>query len=158
MNPNLQLHGVFVRRINLDTNALPQEIGNVAQRKFEFKMNLRNDWRPLGGINEYAATMTLTLSATVDGREVEVGEFVLEVAATLENFDEVGKQQVLNYFLPNQALPYLRELVSNMTGRTGFPQVVLPALLFQPTAPDTQQPALEGTPPAIEGAKTTLLH
>ncbi|VTU41658.1 MULTISPECIES: protein-export chaperone SecB [unclassified Variovorax] len=140
--PTLNLHAILTRTSRLETKKLPQE----AVGKFEFDVNIANTWRALAEKNRYAASVALTLKGRVEGAEVLTGEYVVEGIVEIVDHDEASKQHILAIWVPNQLVPYIRELLSSSTSRSGFPTILLPPVVFQPPTIIPERAMLPGSP------------
>lgn len=126
-NRSINIVGFYARTNNFQTVCLAQE----APGEFEYKVSVRVSGRELNEKNQFVVALELTLNGRAGGVEVAQGEFKVEVLAEVEGYAEREQHEILNTFLPNQAVPYLRELVSNATSRTGFPAFVLPPFVMK---------------------------
>lgn len=78
----------------------------------------------------YEVTLTLTAEAKLD----EDSAFLCEVQQSglflLKGLNEEELKQVLGSFCPTQLFPYAREVISDLVGKGGFPQVFLQPINF----------------------------
>ena len=140
--PTLALHAVLTRAAHLDTKLLPHEV----QGRFEFDMRISHAWRALSLKDHFGVSLTLQLKARVGSAEVLEGAFTLEAVVEITHHDEATRQGLLEVFFPNQVMPYMRELVSSATARSGFPTLVLAPLFVQPPVVASEPPLLAGGP------------
>lgn len=76
----------------------------------------------------------VTLTLTAEAKLEEESAFLCEVQQSglflLKGLDENELKHVLGSFCPTQLFPYAREVISDLVGKGGFPQVFLQPINF----------------------------
>lgn len=142
----LNLVAVFTRQAHLTTNRHPWELSDAGRTEtVNADVQISASHRHIAG-DRYEVTLSAKLVATGGGDTLYTGDFAQCLVADITSFAEHERANILAYFLPNQLVPYLRELISSSTQRTGYAPFVVPALLFQPQPVAETQTALPGAP------------
>jgi len=96
------------------------------------------------GVFEVAVTVTVT--AKVEGEKtmflVEAGQAGV---FTLRNIPQTDLEPILGITCPNILFPYVREVVSDLVSRAGFPPVILSPVNFEAMYAQNHAQADEGT-------------
>lgn len=91
----------------------------------------------------FEAVVTVTVTSKLEDKTV----FLVEVAQAgifqIRNIPEEGLEVVLGVTCPNILFPYLRETVSDMVTRAGFPPVLLNPINFEALFAQRKQQAAE---------------
>lgn len=95
----------------------------------EVNIQVANNARQLGeGVFETALTITAT--ATHNEETIYLAEVQYAGIFTVVGFDEANTQHILGSYCPNLLQPYIRETVSDLVMKGGFPQLVLQSINF----------------------------
>ncbi|WP_435103098.1 protein-export chaperone SecB [Arhodomonas sp. AD133] len=101
----------------------------------------RSEWRPEANVeldtqhrevgeNTYEVVIRLTVTAKIDGKSAYLCEVQQAGVFTLAGFDDETRDRLLGSFCPGTLFPYAREAVSDLTGKGGFPPMVLAPVNF----------------------------
>lgn len=100
-----------------------------------------------GAVDEgvYEVVVTVTVTAKVEGEKtmflVEAGQAGV---FTLRNIPQEDIEPILGISCPNILFPYVREAVSDMVSRAGFPPVILSPVNFEAMYAQNHAQADEG--------------
>ncbi len=100
-----------------------------------------------GAVDEgiYEVVVTVTVTAKVEGEKtmflVEAGQAGV---FTLRNIPQDDLEPILGISCPNILFPYVREAVSDMVSRAGFPPVILSPVNFEAMYAQNHAQADEG--------------
>ena len=102
--------------------------------QYAINIGLDHGHRPLeSDADHYIIEASVDITATEEsGRELLRASVAMEFVALVQNVADEEKAQILDIYLPTQALPYLRSALSNLTAASGYPQIVLPPLAIRP--------------------------
>lgn len=119
---------IYLKDLSLENPNAPQVFGERDAPKID--LSLRNDASELEpGVYEVVLTCTITAKA----RERTV--FLVEAAQAgifqLQNFPKEQLDHALNVFCGTVLFPYLRETVSSVVARGGFPPFVMNHVSFE---------------------------
>ena len=101
----------------------------------------RDDWKPevnvqvgnnAARLNDgvYETALTITVTATADDKTIYLAEVQYAGVFTITGFDDAQTQKLVGAYCPNLLFPYIRETVSDMVMKGGFPQMVLQPINF----------------------------
>lgn len=100
-----------------------------------------------GSVDEgiYEVVVTVTVTAKVEGEKtmflVEAGQAGV---FTLRNIPQSDMEPILGITCPNILFPYVREVVSDLVSRAGFPPVILSPVNFEAMYAQNHAQADEG--------------
>jgi len=99
--------------------------------------------------SKFEVTVTGTITAKVDGDEATAFLAEIQVAGifVITGLTETEITPILGSYCPSILFPYLREMVSDLSVRGGFPQIVLAPVNFDALYASRQA---EGSAPALE--------
>lgn len=152
---SFQIEKIYVKDISLEIPNGPQAFMQQAQPQLEVQIDT--------GSNQFAeayyeATVSATVTAKVGERTLFLAEAVQAGIFQMRNVPADDLKPLLGIACPTILFPYLRETISDLVIRGGFPPVLLApvsfeALYVQRLQQQQQSPA--GTPggPKIEVAR-----
>ena len=125
------------------------------------------EWRPAVSLNIGTKHTALgddnhevILSLTADVKQGDKTAFLIEVhqagVFTLKGLNEQDLTQVVGTFCPQQLYPYAREVISDLSGKGGFPQLHLQPVNFDGLAAEARrrQAAQAGAQAGSEAPRT----
>jgi preprotein translocase subunit SecB len=150
--PSLQIEKIYVKDGSLEVPNAPHVFTQQAQPEVEVQINT--------AATQFAeGYFEVTVSATVTARAGERALFLVEASQAgifaLRNVPPEQLEALLGIACPQILFPYLREVVSDLVVRGGFPPVLLSPVSFEAIYMQrlqTQQ-AQSGAAPTIEIAR-----
>lgn len=153
--PQFAIQKIYVKDISFEAPNLP-EMFNV-EYKPEVKMEMNSKSRQVAD-DHFEVVLSVTLSA-------EIGEktaFLVEVHQAglflIRNFNEQQTHQLLGAAAPESLYPYVREAISGLIGKTGFPAIQLAPVnfmgLYMERMQQQQQQAQEAAGADASGSET----
>ena len=144
--PFFNIERIYLKDLSLEIPNAPQVYAEREPPKID--INLHNEVRPLEAGN-YEVVLTATVTAKVKDKTA----FLVEVAQAgifqIRNVPERDVDALLGITCGNILFPYLRESISNLVTRAGFPPFLLSHLNFEALYQQRQQqPQPAGAPPA----------
>ncbi len=142
--PVFSIEKLYVKDISLEIPNAPQIFLEREAPQVDIQLH-HNSTRVDDGV--YQTVLTVTVTAKIGEKTlflVEAGQAGIFV---VRNIPEADMEPVLGIACPNILYPYVREVVSDMVSRAGFPPVVLAPVNFealyqaQRQAQAEQQPA-----------------
>jgi preprotein translocase subunit SecB len=142
--PVFSIEKLYVKDISLEIPNAPQIFLEREAPQVDIQLH-HNSTRVDDGV--YQTVLTVTVTAKIGEKTlflVEAGQAGIFV---IRNIPEADMEPVLGIACPNILYPYVREVVSDMVSRAGFPPVVLAPVNFealyqaQRQAQAEQQPA-----------------
>ena len=144
---------IYLKDLSLEIPNAPQVFAESESPKID--INLHNEARPLE-----AGVYEVVLTATVTAKLKDKTAFLVEVAQAgifqIRNVPQQELDAVLGVICGNVLFPYLREAISSVVSRGGFPPFILNHVsfeaLYQQRLEQQQQPQQQtGAPPAQPG-------
>ena len=119
---------IYLKDLSLEIPNAPQVFAEREAPKID--ISLRNDARALeAGVFEVVLTSTIT--AKVQDRTVFLVEAAQAGIFQLRNVPQDQLEPVLNVVCGNVLFPYLRETISNVVSRGGFPPFLMNHVSFE---------------------------
>lgn len=150
--PSLQIEKLYVKDLSLEVPNAPQVFTQQVQPEVEVQVNT--------AATQFAeGYFEVTVSATVTARAAERTLFLAEAAQagifSLRNVPPEQLDALLGIACPQILFPYLREAISDIVVRGGFPPVLLNPVSFEALYLQRmqQQAGQQGAAPQIEIAR-----
>jgi preprotein translocase subunit SecB len=153
--PAFQIEKVFVKDLSLEIPNAPQIFTEQVQPQLEVQIatEISNFAESL-----YEVTVSATVTAKAGERTIFLAEAVQAGIFSLRNVPQQELDPLLGIGCPTIVFPYLRETISDLITRGGFPPVLLSpvsfeALYMQRTQQQAGAPRAQGGPSQIEIAR-----
>jgi preprotein translocase subunit SecB len=148
--PSLQIEKIYVKDASLEVPNAPQVFTEQAQPEVEVQLNT--------GAQQFAeGYFEVTVAATVTARAGERTLFLVEASQagifSLRNVPAEQMNALLGIACPQVLFPYLRESISDLVVRSGFPPVLLAPVSFEALYMQRMQNQQQGDGPRIEVAR-----
>ncbi|MDA3878687.1 MAG: protein-export chaperone SecB [Halothiobacillus sp.] len=119
---------IYLKDVSFESPQTP-EVFVAEEWSPEVNVQVANNARPLGeGV--YETALTITATASQNNETIYLAEVQYAGIFTVVGFDDVSIQQVLGAYCPNLIQPYIRETISDLVMKGGFPQMVLQPINF----------------------------
>jgi preprotein translocase subunit SecB len=144
--PSFQIEKLYVKDISLEIPGAPQVF--LESQSPQLEIQVRNESAPIAeGLFEVVITVTVT------AKSGDKTQFLAEAAQagifSLRNVPQADLEPLLAVACPTILYPYVRETISDLVTRGGFPPVLLAPVSFEALyAQRLQQQAAAG--PRIE--------
>ena len=126
--PSFQIEKIYVKDLSLEIPAGPQAFMQQAQPQLEVQINTA------GGKfadDYYEVSISATVTAKAAERTLFLAEAVQAGIFSLRNVPPEELDPLLNIGCPTILFPYLRETISDLVTRGGFPPVLLAPVSFE---------------------------
>ena len=133
-----QIEKVYVKDLSLEIPQAPRVFLEQVQPQLEVQINTGADNFAEG---YYEVTVTATVTARVGERTLFLAEAVQAGVFQLRNVPAQDLGPLLGIACPTVLYPYLRETISDIINRGGFPAVILAPLSFEALYLQQQQNA-----------------
>ena len=126
--PAFQIEKIYVKDLSLEIPNAPQVFLQQAQPQLDVQLGSES-----AGISEayYEVTVTATVTARAGERTLFLAEAVQAGIFSARNFAQEELDPLLGIACPNILFPYLRETISDLITRGGFPPVLLAPVSFE---------------------------
>lgn len=147
--PSFQIEKIYVKDLSLEIPNAPQVFVDQTQPQLEVQIGT--------AASQFAdAYFEVTVTATVTARSGERNIFLAEaVQAGIFSVRNVPREEIdplLGVACPTILFPYLRETISDLIIRGGFPPVLLTPVSFEALYMQRMQQASPSQPPQPGGA------
>lgn len=126
--PVFSIEKIYVKDLSLEIPHAPKIFLERTQPQVEVQLRSQGQ-----AVDEglYEVTVTVTVTATLDERTVFLVEAGQAGIFQIRNLPEAEIQPVLSIACPNILFPYVRETISELVTRAGFPPVLLAPVNFE---------------------------
>jgi preprotein translocase subunit SecB len=126
--PTFGIEKIYVKDLSLEVPGGPQSFMRQEQPQLEVQITQQSQ-----RVNDVLFEVTLVVTVTAKSGEQTL--FLVEVSQAgvfqIRNVTETDLAPVLGIVCPNVLFPYLRETVSDLINRAGFPPVLLAPVNFE---------------------------
>lgn len=134
----IALQKIYVKDLSFESPNAPTVFGENLQPKTQ--LNLRSGHRELENDN-YEVVLTVTVDAKADDKTVFLVEIQQAGLFRMTGVSEEQRAVLLGSFCPGVLYPYVREAVSNLVQRGGFPEFLLQPIDFDGLYAQSRQEA-----------------
>ncbi len=151
--PSFQIEKIYVKDVSLEIPNAPQVFMEQAQPQLEVQIN--------NAAAQFAeGYFEVTVIATVTARVGERTLFLAEVAQAgifaVRNVPAGDLDPLLGVGCPTILFPYLRESISDLVVRGGFPPVLLSPISFEALYMQRLQQQQQQQPPAADASRIEI--
>jgi len=129
--PQFGIEKIYLKDLSLEIPNAPQIF--LDQENPQIEINMHSGAGPLAQEGLFEAVLTVTVTAKAKDKTV----FLVEVAQAgifrILHLPPAELDAVLGVLCPNTLMPYVREAVSSLMARAGFPPVMLQHINFEAT-------------------------
>lgn len=128
LQPTFSIEKIYVKDLSLEIPNAPQVFLERESPEIDLQLNLGAQ-QVEEGIFESSITVTVTAKLT-DGKTMFLVEATQAGIFQIRNIPAEELDPILGVACPNILFPYLRETVSDVVNRAGFPPVLLSPINF----------------------------
>ncbi|MGY0398927.1 MAG: protein-export chaperone SecB [Ostreibacterium sp.] len=123
-----EINRIYTKDVSSEAPNTPE----IFKEQWEPEINLQlgNKVEKLEEDDLYHVSLTITVTATVADKNAYVIEVQQAGIFTLIGFDETQKGYFTGAMIPNILFPYVRETISNLVQKVGFPPLYLNPIDF----------------------------
>ncbi len=147
--PSFQIEKVYVKDLSLEIPNAPEEYVQQAQPQLEVQINTEGGQFAEG---YFEVTVSATVTAKAGERTMFLAEAVQAGIFSVRNVPAEELDPLLGIGCPTILFPYLRETISDLITRGGFPPVLLAPVSFESIYMQRLQQA-QANEPKIEVAR-----
>ncbi|MEI6893191.1 MAG: protein-export chaperone SecB [Colwellia sp.] len=126
-SPEFAIQRIYIKDVSFETPNSPA----VFQLEWKPEIKLDIDTRSTKlGDNTYEVVLSVTVTATVEGKTAFLAEVQQAGIFTIGNLPEAQLSHTIGAFCPTTLFPYVRETVSSLVNRGSFPQFNLTPVNF----------------------------
>jgi len=124
---NVSLQSVYVKDLSFEAPKGP--FVSAQNQDPKIQLNLNTSSSPVG-TDVHEVVLTVTLEAKNGDAPVYLAEVKQAGVFTVRGFGADDTRRILGSFAPNVLFPYIRQTVSDMISKGGFPPFFLPPVNF----------------------------
>lgn len=126
-NAQFAMKKLYVKDLSFEVPNAPDIFTNEYKPQIQMEMNSKS--RSTGN-DEFEVDLTVSLTAKQDDQTVFVVEVQQAGIFEIKGIDEINMRHTLSAYCPTILFPYVRETVSNLVSRGGFPSLLLTPVNF----------------------------
>lgn len=128
-NAQFQIHKLYLKDLSYQMPGGTESFrSNWAP---ELNVEIQTQSKPLAEKDTHEVVLSSKCTVNTEGKAAFVIEAQQAGIFTISNLDEAQLRQALAVFCPNLLYPYLRETISNLVMKGGFPQLSLAPINFE---------------------------
>jgi preprotein translocase subunit SecB len=141
--PTLSIEKIYLRDLSVEVPNAPEAF--LEREAPTVEVNMRSTSRALED-DRYEVVLTITITAKVGDRTMFLAEAAQAGVFQIRYVPQEDMGPVLGIACPNTLFPYVRETISSVISRAGFPPVVLAPMNFE-TVYQQQMQQMQQQPP-----------
>jgi len=126
--PSFQIEKIYVKDLSLELPNAPQIF--LQSENPQLEIQVRNEGQKFSD-PLYEVVVTVTVTARVGEKTLFLAEAAQAGIFSLRDIPEADIAPLLGIACPNILYPYVREAISDMVTRAGFPPVLLAPVSFE---------------------------
>lgn len=141
--PHFSIEKLYIKDVSLEVPNAPQIFLEREAPEIDVKLSTAS-----GQVNEgfYETSISVTITAKLKDKTVFLVEVTQAGIFQIRNIGQTDMDAVIGITCPNIIFPYLRETVSDLVTRAGFPPVLLNPMNFEALFQQQQAAKQEGAP------------
>ena len=141
---NVSLQTIYIKDLSFEAPNSP-EVFLEQEITPETKLNISNAHRKLSeGV--YDVSLKLSVESTYGEKTMFLAEVEQAGVFAIRGYDETETRALIGIFCPNTLFPYIRELISTMVTKAGFPALLLQPINFDSIYSHAMEQASEQKP------------
>lgn len=142
---------IYVKDLSLEISDAPLVFLESEAPKVDMQLHIDDK---LIKESMYEVVLTVTITAKTKDKTLFLVEVQQAGVFQIINIEEVEMLPILNIVCPNVIFPYMRETVSDIVTRAGFPPVILSPVNFEALYNESKQKAMaNGSDQAVNSSK-----
>lgn len=129
---------IYVKDLSLEISNAPLVFLESEAPKIDMQLHI-NDNHIKEGM--YEVVLTVTITAKTKNKTIFLVEVQQAGVFQIHNIEEAEMTPILNIVCPNVIFPYMRETISDLVTRAGFPPVILNPINFEALYNESKQQA-----------------
>ena len=151
LNQQLVIQKIYVKDVSFESPGSPEVFTKPWKPKIDIEINTQGK-RLVE--NTYEVLLTATVTAKIEDKVSFLAEIKQAGIFELKGFDENGVAAMLGSYCPNVLFPYIREAISDIVSKGGYPQLLLTPVNFDAIYAQKLQQIQRDT----EQAETAVKH
>jgi len=125
------LQKIYIKDLSFEAPNTPDVFieSETEQADPQINLNLKNQHADLSG-NNYEVVLHASLHATLKDRTLFMIEIDQAGIFLIQGYKEEERKALIGTYCPSALFPYLRETISSVIGKGGFPAILLQPINF----------------------------
>ncbi|MBT9539017.1 protein-export chaperone SecB [Thiobacillus sp.] len=145
LQPTFNIEKLYVKDLSVEVPNAPAIY--LEREAPQIEVNMSTESRPLGD-DMYHTSITVTVTSKISDKTMFLVECTQAGVFRIQNVPQEQIPMVLGIGCPNIVFPYLRETVSDVVIRAGFPPLLLNPVNFEALYAQQQQAQQQQAAPA----------
>ena len=146
---------VYIKDVSFETPRSTEIFTEQAQWSPEVKVQLNTENKNIKA-DLYECTLMITVTVELEGKPAYLAEVQQSGLFTISGFGESELAHLLGSYAPSVLFPFVREVVSDLAVKGGFPQLLLDPINFDALYAQHLKSAKQQNAPAPE--TLSLIH
>ena len=142
-SPQFTIEKIYVRDMSLEVPLAPQIF--LSKDSPNIDIQIHTEGKPLESDGWFEATVRVTVTAKIQDESMFLVEATQAGLFQIRNVPTADIEPILGITCPNLLFPYVREVISDLVTRAGFPPLLLSPVNFELLYRERTQPANETT-------------
>ena len=153
--PAFSIEKVYVKDLSLEVPNAPQVFLEREAPSVDIQLHHNST-----GVEEgvYETVLTVTVTAKAGEKTMFLVEAAQAGIFVARNIPAAELEAVLAIACPNILFPYVREVISDIVVRAGFPPVILSPVNFEAIYQQSRSPMPAAEPPPVQIITPTISH
>lgn len=143
--PIFSIEKLYVKDLSLEVPNAPQVYLDPQQPEVDMQLHTQTQQLDAG---YFETVLTVTVTAKVADKTVFLAEVAQGGIFQIRNVPAEDLEPILGMACPNILFPYVREVISDVVSRAGFPPVILAPINFEQLYMQRQNQAASQDAPA----------
>ena len=126
---HFELQKIYIKDASFESPQSPNVFSDDINWTPEISMDLNSESKAIVE-NTYEVILTVTVTSQFEDKTVFLVEVKYAGIFTISNMEEAQLKGMLGSYCPNLLFPYVRETVSDLISKGGFPQLLLTPVNF----------------------------
>ena len=126
--PMFAIERIYIKDLSVEVPNAPEIFSERESPKVE--VNVQSNSRPVQD-GYFEVVLSITINAKINEKSVFLVEAAQAGLFQIRNIPQQDMGPILGIACPNTLFPYVRETITSVTSRAGFPPVVLAPMSFE---------------------------
>ncbi len=142
---HFELQKIYIKDVSFESPQSPKVFSDDVSWSPEISMDLNSESKAISE-NIYEVILRVTVTSKFEDKTVFLVEVKYAGIFTIANMEEAQLKGMLGSYCPNLLFPYVRETVSDLISKGGFPQLLLTPVNFDALYAQHQEKAKDALP------------
>jgi preprotein translocase subunit SecB len=121
---------LYIKDVSFESPVAPELFANLANWNPHINMQINTETRALDD-DIYEVVLSVTATATIEGKTAYLVEIKQAGLFLIKGFEKPLRDGLLGSHCPGALFPFVREAISGLVAKGGFPQLLLEPINFE---------------------------